>query len=256
MDAKLEYLELIRSTVHLLENDIKYLGKYAVMDVAKLPQNLVPQATKQKQLKTPQTPQAETASSEIPPQYTLNLEEKQQQISNLAMQAKTCTKCKLATTRTQVVFGQGSMQAKFAIVGEAPGYYEDQQGLAFVGPAGQLLTKMLLSIGLQRDDVYICNVVKCRPPQNRNPEPNEVLACKYWLTQQLNIIKPKLLCAMGKFASSALSGINQAMWMYREKIYHYQDIPTICTYHPAYLLRNPEQKKKAWQDLLKLKSML
>lgn len=178
---------------------------------------------------------------------------KLQELSSLAAG---CTRCPLSKGRTRVVFGCGSPNAKLVLVGEAPGYHEDQQGIPFVGDAGQLLTKMLAAIHLSREEVYICNVIKCRPPDNREPSPEEILSCRQWFSQQLGLLRPKLLCALGKFASQALTGISQSMWQYRGNIYHYEGIPVICTYHPAYLLRNMDDKRKAWQDLQKIRQML
>ena len=182
--------------------------------------------------------------------------ERQHQLQELADAAATCCKCKLAHQRRQVVFGAGSATAKLVIVGEAPGYHEDMQGIPFVGESGQLLTKMLAAIGLTREQIYICNVIKCRPPGNRNPDDNEIIACRYWLTRQLQLVQPKTLCAMGKFAAQTLTGLMQPMWKFRGNIYHYEGIPLLCTYHPAYLLRNSEDKRKSWQDLLALKELM
>ena len=186
----------------------------------------------------------------------INTEECQNKMEKIKNKALVCQRCGLSKTRTQVVFGEGSLNSKLVIVGEAPGFYEDQKGLPFVGEAGQLLTKMLQAIGLKRKDVYICNVIKCRPPKNRNPEPNEIAACSQWLEFQLKIMQPEIICAMGRFASCVLTGIDQEMWKYRNNIYNYQGIVLICTYHPAYLLRSPEQKRKSWQDLLKIQTFL
>lgn len=171
-------------------------------------------------------------------------------------QALACTKCKLANTRKQVVFGTGPARADLVIIGEAPGYYEDQSGQPFVGKAGELLTRMLAAIQINRDDIYICNVIKCRPPENRNPTPEEIASCRPWLSKQLEILRPKILCSMGKFAAQFLTNSQQPMWTYREKTFSYEGIPVVCTYHPAYLLRNAEEKKKAWVDLKRLKTML
>ncbi len=178
-------------------------------------------------------------------------------IQELTQQAANCQKCKLSQTRTQVVFGVGSAQAELVIVGEAPGFYEDRDGIPFVGKAGQLLTKMLAAIQIQRQDVYICNVIKCRPPENRDPAPEEIIACRTWLQAQLKALEqPKLICAMGKFACAFLTNIQQSMWKYRGATYEYEGVPVICTYHPAYLLRNLEEKKKAWEDIKRVRRFL
>ena len=186
----------------------------------------------------------------------LPLEERQRQLQELAKTAATCRKCQLAHHRRQVVFGAGPVSADLVIIGEAPGEHEDLQGIPFVGNAGQLLVKMLESINLTRDQVYICNVIKCHPPGNRNPEAREIISCRFWLTRQLQLVHPKVLCAMGKFASQTLTGQMLPMWKFRGNIYHYQGIPLLCTYHPARLLRVPEDKRKSWQDLLNLKELL
>lgn len=162
-----------------------------------------------------------------------------------------CKKCTLHTTRTQTVFGVGNSQAKLMLIGEAPGFYEDQQGEPFVGPAGQLLTKMIEAMKMQRSDVYIANILKCRPPNNRDPLPEEVSACTAYLDQQITLIKPVLLLAVGRIAAHYLLKTKSSLESLRGKIHHYADTktPLIATYHPAYLLRNPGDKKKAWVDL-------
>lgn len=186
----------------------------------------------------------------------LSLEERKTERERVRQMALKCRSCALCQSRTQVVFGCGPVDAKLVIVGEAPGFYEDKAGLPFVGDSGDLLTKMLLGIGIKREEVYICNVVQCRPPANRTPEPEELTACQGWLQAQLHLLRPTVLFALGVSASRALTGVHQSMWQYRNIIYAYEGIPLICSYHPAYLLRNPDDKKKAWQDLLSVKSYL
>lgn len=160
-----------------------------------------------------------------------------------------CTRCKLHPHRTQIVFGVGDPQADLIFVGEAPGADEDAQGEPFVGRAGQLLTRMIEAIGLKREEVYICNVLKCRPPNNRTPEADEIAACEPFLIAQLKAIKPKLICALGGVAVSSLLKTKTALSKLRGAFHDYQGIPLLVTYHPAYLLRNPNEKKSAWQDL-------
>lgn len=163
---------------------------------------------------------------------------------------QSCIKCQgLADKRTQTVFGSGSANAELVFVGEAPGYEEDKQGLPFVGEAGQLLTKMIEGIKLKRSDVFICNVLKCRPPGNRNPNPDEVTNCSPYLWAQLEIIKPKLICALGRFAAQTLLKSTTSISQLRGSVHEANGYPVICTYHPAYLLRNPDDKQKAWEDL-------
>lgn len=162
-----------------------------------------------------------------------------------------CTACPLHASRTQTVFGVGDEQASLMIVGEAPGFHEDQQGEPFVGRAGQLLTAMLDAIGLSREQVYIANVLKCRPPENRDPKPDEVKTCTQFLQQQIDLIQPNLLLAVGRVAAHYLLDTKQSLQALRNQIHQFgdQQTPLIVTYHPAYLLRNPVDKKKAYEDL-------
>lgn len=162
-----------------------------------------------------------------------------------------CTACSLHKTRTQTVFGVGDHTAKLMMIGEAPGYYEDQQGEPFVGRAGQLLTAMIKTIGFDRHQVYIANILKCRPPQNRDPQSEEVMSCTPFLDQQIAFIRPKLLLAVGRIAAHYLLKTKSSLESLRNKIHGYGSgsIPLIITYHPAYLLRNPIDKKKAFMDL-------
>lgn len=164
---------------------------------------------------------------------------------------KKCSACRLHQTRTQTVFGVGNEHARLMIIGEAPGYYEDQQGEPFVGQAGQLLTAMLKAIGLSREEVYIANILKCRPPNNRDPLAEESTQCTPFLLQQIHLIQPKILLALGRIASHYLLKTSSALESLRGKIHTdaHTAKPLIVTYHPAYLLRNPADKKKAWVDL-------
>lgn len=163
-----------------------------------------------------------------------------------------CTRCKLHATRTNIVFGVGNPKADLVIVGEAPGRDEDLKGEPFVGRAGKLLTDILAAIGLSRDDVYICNVIKSRPPENRNPEPDEIAACSPYLRAQIRAIRPKLLLTLGKFASQTLAGTETPISRLRGNFFDYEGTPAMVTYHPAYLLRNPAAKKDVWEDMKKL----
>jgi DNA polymerase len=161
-----------------------------------------------------------------------------------------CQACSLAGTRTQTVFGVGDENAEWLFVGEAPGAEEDKRGEPFVGAAGQLLDNMLAAIRLKRgDNVYIANVLKCRPPQNRDPHGEEVVKCDPFLKRQVELIKPKLIVALGKFAAQSLLGGEQSIAALRGKLHDYHGVPLIVTYHPAYLLRNLPDKAKAWEDL-------
>ena len=161
-----------------------------------------------------------------------------------------CVKCDvLAKARKTVVFGSGSVHAELVFVGEAPGYDEDVQGMPFVGKAGGLLTKIIEAMGLTRNDVFICNVLKCRPPGNRNPLPEEIMNCRPYLTRQLEIIKPKVVCALGTFAAQVLLRTDRSISELRGKFYDCHGIKVLPTFHPAYLLRNPREKAKVWEDM-------
>ena len=160
-----------------------------------------------------------------------------------------CTRCKLGKGRTKLVFGAGSATARLVFVGEAPGEDEDLSGEPFVGKAGQLLTKMIEAMGLSRDTVYICNTVKCRPPNNRNPEPDELASCEPFLKGQLAAIRPEVIVTLGKFASQALLRDQTAISRLRGAWREYEGIPLMPTFHPAYLLRSPGEKSKVWGDL-------
>lgn len=168
-----------------------------------------------------------------------------------------CTRCKLhALGRRQIVFGVGSAHARLMFIGEAPGRDEDIQGIPFVGRAGQLLTKMIEAIGLTREDVYIANVIKCRPPENRNPEPDEVAACEPFLFRQVESINPVVIVALGTFAAQALLKTQDSISRLRGRVYRYRGAQLVPTFHPAYLLRSPDKKREAWEDLKLAKSLL
>jgi len=162
-----------------------------------------------------------------------------------------CTKCELHKGRIQTVFGVGNVRAEWMIIGEAPGAEEDKQGEPFVGRAGKLLNSMLRAIGLQREQVFIANILKCRPLNNRDPKPEEVACCEGYLKQQIAMIKPKLILAVGRIAAQKLLKIDTPIGQMRGRLYEYPGthIPVVVTYHPAYLLRSPREKRKSWQDL-------
>ena len=168
-----------------------------------------------------------------------------------------CTRCKLHTLgRKQIVFGVGNPNADLMFVGEAPGADEDIQGEPFVGRAGQLLTKIIEAIGMRREDVYIANVLKCRPPGNRNPEPDEVEQCEPFLLRQIDVIKPKVIVALGKFAAQCLLRSDVPITRLRGKEFAYRDAILIPTFHPAYLLRNPPAKREVWEDMKRVRALL
>jgi uracil-DNA glycosylase family 4 len=168
-----------------------------------------------------------------------------------------CTRCKLHRLgRRQIVFGVGNPSAELMFVGEAPGADEDIQGVPFVGRAGQLLTKIIEAIGLTRDDVYIANVIKCRPPENRNPEPDEVGECEPFLFQQIDAIAPRVIVALGTFAAKTLLKTQDPISRLRGRVYDYRGAKLIPTFHPAYLLRSPERKRDTWEDMKKVRALL
>jgi uracil-DNA glycosylase len=168
-----------------------------------------------------------------------------------------CTRCKLHRLgRRQIVFGVGNPQADLMFVGEAPGHDEDVQGIPFVGRAGQLLTKIIEAIGLTRDDVYIANVIKCRPPENRNPEQDEVETCEPFLFQQIDLIQPTVIVALGTFAARALLRTLDPISRMRGRVYDYRGAKLVPTFHPAYLLRNPSSKREVWEDMKRVRELL
>ncbi|QRR10496.1 uracil-DNA glycosylase [Burkholderia sp. MS455] len=168
----------------------------------------------------------------------------------LAARVRDCTRCRLCEKRTNTVFGVGDREADWMLIGEAPGENEDKQGEPFVGQAGKLLDNMLQSLALKRgDNVYIANVIKCRPPGNRNPEPDEVASCEPYLQRQVALVKPKLIVALGRFAAQTLLKTDASIASLRGRVHEYEGVPVIVTYHPAYLLRSLQDKSKAWADL-------
>ena len=167
-----------------------------------------------------------------------------------------CTRCKLHKARTNIVFGVGNPKAELVFVGEGPGRDEDEQGEPFVGRAGKLLTQMIEAMGLRRQDVYICNVVKCRPPENRLPEKDEVATCSPYLLRQLGVIHPKVICALGSCAAQTMLNTTQGISRFRGEWFDYHGAKLMATYHPAYLLRNPPAKGEVWKDLQKIMAHL
>lgn len=160
-----------------------------------------------------------------------------------------CTRCELAGSRTQTVFGVGNPNADWMVIGEAPGAEEDRRGEPFVGRAGQLLDEMLNAIGQRRDSVFIANILKCRPPNNRDPQPAEAAACREYLERQIALVKPRIIIAVGKIAAQNLLGCDDPVGRMRGRPHDLNGIPLVVTYHPAYLLRSPSQKRKSWADL-------
>jgi len=172
-------------------------------------------------------------------------------LAAVARRVAACTRCaELAATRTQTVFGSGNPHARLVFMGEAPGYEEDQQGLPFVGRAGQMLSDIIAKgMGLRREDVYILNTIKCRPPENRTPLPVEIAHCREYLDEQLAILQPEFICCLGAVAAGALLGVSGSLGRLRGRFHDLRGIKVICTYHPAYLLRSPAAKQETWDDI-------
>jgi DNA polymerase len=186
------------------------------------------------------------------PLTTPAAEDRRRALKLLAQEVSACCKCaELVSNRTQTVFGDGGPGVDLCFVGEAPGADEDAQGLPFVGAAGQLLNRIIAACGFQRHEVYICNIIKCRPPGNRTPLPNEAANCRSFLDRQLELVQPRFICALGGCAAQNLLSSNLALGKLRGKFHDYKGIPVLCTYHPAYLLphRNPDKKKDVWEDM-------
>jgi DNA polymerase len=179
----------------------------------------------------------------------MTLEEVQKELGD-------CKRCKLHRTRRTIVFGEGNERATLMFIGEGPGYDEDVQGRPFVGKAGQLLTKIIESINLSREEVYIANVIKCRPPQNRNPEPDEIKSCNPFLMKQIGVIHPKIICALGTFSAQTLLKTDAKISALRGRFFDLEDIKVIPTYHPAFLLRNPERKREVWEDMKQIAELI
>jgi uracil-DNA glycosylase family 4 len=194
-------------------------------------------------------PQKDGSNPPPAPSRTKTLEEVRTELGE-------CRRCKLHRTRRTIVFGEGDKKAKLMIIGEGPGYDEDVQGRPFVGKAGQLLTKILQSIHLNREEVYIANIIKCRPPQNRNPEPDEIRSCYSFLLGQISAIQPKIICALGTFAAQTLLKTERKITALRGKAYDQDGIQVIPTYHPAYLLRNPDKKRDVWEDMKRISDLM
>jgi DNA polymerase len=201
-----------------------------------------------------QTSSAQNLQSEAPLAFARNATEA---LAAIRADIGDCTRCKLHTLgRKQIVFGVGNPEADLMFVGEAPGAEEDEQGIPFVGRAGQLLTKIIEAIDLRRDDVYIANIIKCRPPQNRNPEPDEVALCEPFLFRQVDVIAPKVIVALGKYAAQTLLRTDSPISRLRGRVFDYRGAKLIPTFHPAYLLRNPSSKREVWEDMKLVRSLL
>lgn len=190
---------------------------------------------------SPDPPPAQSRAAAAPPDTT--------DLDSLARSLESCTLCRLSEKRRHVVFGEGAANAKILFVGEGPGAEEDRTGRPFVGQAGKLLDRMILAMGFDRSTVYIANVVKCRPPGNRDPKDDEIAACSPFLDRQIELIQPEVIIALGRFAANRLTGTEKPLGALRGRWSRYKGVPLIATYHPAYLLRTPTDKRKVWDDL-------
>lgn len=238
-DTKVLLQETAKSSRGFLELSPEVLAKLEAIGPGLAPKGDTPPV---------QTPPAPTLSTPADPAEALAV---------LDAQVKVCESCALHTTRTRTVFGVGNPRADLVFVGEAPGYEEDQKGEPFVGPAGQLLTDIITKgMKSSRDEVYICNIIKCRPPENRNPSPDEVRCCESYLKQQLDILQPKVICALGGVAAKTLLQTEETTGRLRGSWHNYEGIPLRVTYHPAYLLRKPSEKSKTWADIQEVMKVL
>jgi DNA polymerase len=199
---------------------------------------------------------AEEAPDSLPETSDFPLGKSERTLGAFHAEIEDCVKCALGHTRTRFVFGVGNQGASLMLVGEAPGREEDAQGVPFVGAAGALLTKILAAIDLSRDDVYIANVLKCRPPGNRDPLPEEIAACRPHLMEQIRIVSPRVLCALGRFAAQLLTGQEAPLSRLRGQVFRFGDAIVIPTYHPSALLRNPSLKRPTWDDMKRVRAEL
>ena len=193
--------------------------------------------------------QRDFAREDLLPIEGIRSSSKSRALMQLRSEIGDCTRCKLHPHRKNLVFGSGNPESRLMFVGEAPGQEEDLQGLPFVGKAGQLLTKIIKAMGYERNEVYIANILKCRPPRNRNPEPDEISTCQPFLLKQVEIIRPTVICALGTFSAQTLLGTNERISRLRGRFHDYFGVKLMPTYHPAYLLRNPQDKRLVWEDL-------
>jgi uracil-DNA glycosylase family 4 len=248
----------MKDTSHLREQIRDHLRLYSDLGVRwlRLPEPRVRSAarkTERRSGRIPATAKSETPSSapkivanasmfDVPPAGDESLEDIRADLND-------CRRCKLSPSRRNLVFGSGNPRADLMFVGEAPGADEDEQGLPFVGRAGQLLTKIIEAIGMHREEVYICNILKCRPPGNRNPETDEIASCEQFLFRQIAAVKPKVICALGAFGAQTLLRTTQPISRLRGQLIDYRGVKLMATFHPAYLLRNPNEKRKVWEDM-------
>jgi uracil-DNA glycosylase len=221
----------------------------------------IPEKSKKSTLRRPEKPAMPASATPAPKVVVSESMFDAQPVGGESMDAiraelTDCRRCKLAPTRTNLVFGSGNPHAELMFVGEAPGADEDEQGVPFVGRAGQLLTKIIEAIGMRREDVFICNILKCRPPGNRNPEPDEIAACEQFLFRQIAAVQPKAICALGAFGAQTLLRTTQPIGRLRGQLIDYRGVKLMATFHPAYLLRNPNEKRRVWEDMKTIRNYL
>jgi uracil-DNA glycosylase len=233
-DAGGETIAAVQSYIHYLQR----------LGVTELPVTLTPPVHTEAAALS-----ARASATMLPTQGAAIDAEPAVRLAQLAAAVHDCRKCNLHRGRTQVVFGTGDPAAALVFVGEAPGHDEDVQGEPFVGAAGQLLNRIIAAIGLRREQVYMLNVIKCRPPQNRNPQPDEIAACWPILQEQLACLRPRIICALGTFAAQTLLQTEERISRLRGRFHRLGDIPVMPTYHPAFLLRNPQYKRAVWEDM-------
>lgn len=245
--SNLEYLKALEIDVWLPRNEVQYNEETILTSVESQTTHVVAEATVQETEQYQNFSEVVETETKTTPSYgvsTLGWQELQQAVNR-------CTLCELAQSRTQTVFGVGNQKADLFIIGEAPGADEDKQGEPFVGKAGQLLNAMLKAIGFSRGDVYIANILKCRPPNNRDPKAEEAELCTAYLQRQIALVQPKLILALGRIAAQRLLDSSTTLGRMRGQVFHLEknNTPVMVTYHPAYLLRSPAEKAKSWQDL-------
>ncbi len=273
-----EYVELVSIAHNYVEWEKKSLGEYAfvpgwaekLQEIAQEKKASLPKAP---EISPPWTGQKENLVSRVErnpsdtffkehspsfdKQNALSVEKRASILQEIKEKASVCKKCDLAHQgRTQVIFGSGPITSRLIIISDFPGFEEDKEGLPIAGEPRQLLIKMLASIQIALESVYLCSCLQCRVSGNYTPQAQEILACREWLLSQIRLLKPSLILTLGPFAAHKMTGIAQAMWKYRGNVYNYEGIPIFCTYHPKYLLQNPDDKKNAWQDLLRVQSFL
>ena len=238
---------------------LAYLGEIGYGDLYVRPGGGTQGPAAAPDLVAPRTPPARAAAADAGAAASVKTPDAADRAAQLAALGDSvvgCTRCRLCEGRNKVVFGVGNPDAELMLIGEGPGAEEDRQGLPFVGPAGALLTRIIQAIDLQREDVYIANVVKCRPPGNRDPQPDEVAACRGFLERQIALVQPRVIVALGRVAAQTLLGTDSPIGQMRGRWYRIQGVPAMVTYHPAALLRNQALKRPTWEDMQRVRDRL